>query len=575
MRFPCTQNSPCFDPASPIENLSAELEDRNRFIGQNFGPGPQVPPPLGSNFTKITCLGVCQGDTQEEVDLCAHNAALACAGGGDDWGPPVNPLNPPPNDPPGPQPPTTIPNPPGNPATIYFNSPQTGTASCPDGTQVSYTLAAGSVSALTQGDADSQALSIAQQRAQDRLICMTEIPEQACLGDEYTGAFISAGSILSSSVTDGALPPGLALAANEIVGEPTTAGVYSFTITANSVGGTSLARSFTITVLGFQTTSPLTDAILNEAYLFAIIADGPTEITITHESGELPPGLALNESGNITGTATVEGDYTFTLRATDESGLFCDREFTISAHGCIADNATLPEGNVGVFYSHQLTLEFTPPEGATVVFALTGGALPDGLSMNDSGLIFGTPTTEDTFSFTVQASSDQFVCSKDFTIEVTLEMNCVNWDNLSWPAAYIEQSGGTATFVPQNTTGPAFTAAATCDAGSGTIGFAEQYPGASVVYNGPGCSCNLHAIVDISTFNPADSNCGIYVIITAGATELVHIANESVGTNDFPFNVPDTFGADVTIRVSVSAIANNVFPAAALHASVIGTITNL
>lgn len=61
---------------------------------------------------------------------------------------------------------------------------------------------------------------------------------------------------------------------------------------------------------------------------------------------------------------------------------------------------SLAPGTIGVAYSSPMTLYGgTPPYTVEV----TSGALPDGLSIDDAGLITGTPTHLGTFTFTVEA----------------------------------------------------------------------------------------------------------------------------------------------------------------------------
>ena len=60
--------------------------------------------------------------------------------------------------------------------------------------------------------------------------------------------------------------------------------------------------------------------------------------------------------------------------------------------------STLPVGQVGIFYSQQLT-----GVGGTggFTFSLSDAGLPPGLSLSSSGLISGTPTTANTYDFTI------------------------------------------------------------------------------------------------------------------------------------------------------------------------------
>jgi hypothetical protein len=61
--------------------------------------------------------------------------------------------------------------------------------------------------------------------------------------------------------------------------------------------------------------------LVGQAYSFGFTASGTGPITWSIVSGSLPPGLTLNSStGAITGTPTVAGTSTFTIRATNSAG---------------------------------------------------------------------------------------------------------------------------------------------------------------------------------------------------------------------------------------------------------------
>lgn len=85
--------------------------------------------------------------------------------------------------------------------------------------------------------------------------------------------------------------------------------------------------------------------------------------------------------------------------------------------GCTITTASpLPAGEVGVAYSETLTSTGT---FSTPAWTIISGSLPDGLSLNSStGEISGTPTTEQTSTFTVRATNGAQCCDKEFELEI-------------------------------------------------------------------------------------------------------------------------------------------------------------
>ena len=77
---------------------------------------------------------------------------------------------------------------------------------------------------------------------------------------------------------------------------------------------------------------------------------------------------------------------------------------------------SLPNGTVGEAYSQTLTASGTAP----ITWRITGGALPDGLSLNEAtGALSGTPAAEGTSSFTVTAANSMGSDSKE--LQITIE----------------------------------------------------------------------------------------------------------------------------------------------------------
>ncbi|OOG65727.1 hypothetical protein B0E45_26690 [Sinorhizobium sp. A49] len=140
---------------------------------------------------------------------------------------------------------------------------------------------------------------------------------------------------ISYAVTAGTLPSGLTLdpATGAISGTTTTAGSYSFTITAtdSAVPPNSAAASYTVAVKPVVTFSflpaggRLAEAMPAEDYSQQISATGGTgTLTYSLASGELPAGMVLNAStGELTGPLNANAEvkqYSFTIEVRDGSG---------------------------------------------------------------------------------------------------------------------------------------------------------------------------------------------------------------------------------------------------------------
>jgi hypothetical protein len=149
--------------------------------------------------------------------------------------------------------------------------------------------------------------------------------------------------------------------------------------------------------------SSLPNGCVNSNYSSIITPEGGSPpYTTAFLSGSLPPGLFISITDQglalIEGTPTTPGNFTFTVRVTDHFGIFMVKTYTIAIVGI---TNTPPSANKGTPYSFT----FIAAGGtAPYSFSLTSGALPDGLSMNSSGTISGTPTNATTFDFTVQVT---------------------------------------------------------------------------------------------------------------------------------------------------------------------------
>lgn len=211
------------------------------------------------------------------------------------------------------------------------------------------------------------------------------------------------------ALTSGALPTGLTMnAAGVISGTPNGSGVSSFTVGATDSLGNTGSHAYTINI---GTTSLSVNpanvpaGTLGASYSQTVTATGGTgPYTFSLFSGALPTGLSLSSAGVISGTPTSGGAFSFTVRAVDSLGNVGTRVFSINI-GTVSltvNPATLPASVSGHAYSQTIT---ATGGIAPYVFAISGGALPPGLTLNTAtGVISGTPTGGGGASFTVQAT---------------------------------------------------------------------------------------------------------------------------------------------------------------------------
>ena len=255
-------------------------------------------------------------------------------------------------------------------------------------------------------------------------ISSTSLPNGQ-VGTPYSATLAAAGGRMPYqwSITSGALPAGLTLAAGTgvISGTPTAAGAGSVTVSVkdSSAPPQSSAKSLSITIgaqaLAISTTS-LPQGTVGTAYSATLMASGgKTPYSWSISSGTLPAGLALAPStGIISGTPTTAAAATsITVQVKDASAASKSATLAITivagaGQPLAITSTTLPNGQVGKAYS--ATLAATGGK-LPYTWSLTTGTLPAGLTLNAStGMITGAPTVTangTTLAFKVTDSSAQ------------------------------------------------------------------------------------------------------------------------------------------------------------------------
>ena len=246
------------------------------------------------------------------------------------------------------------------------------------------------------------------------------------LGAAYSQTLTAAGgtSPYSWSLASGALPGGLTLnSAGVISGTPATNGTFSFTAQLADAYGLTASSLFSLTIvaapLAITTVSPMSDGTQGNYYSQALTgAGGIMPYSWSLAGGALPPGLSLDNLGDITGTSTNLGTFNFTARVTDNLGTSVTKLLAISIVSPTVSitTATLPDGTVGAAYLQSLAASGgTPPYSWSIVW----GALPAGLNLSSAGAVSGTPTNGGTFSFIAQVADNASVTAQQiFTVAI-------------------------------------------------------------------------------------------------------------------------------------------------------------
>ena len=255
------------------------------------------------------------------------------------------------------------------------------------------------------------------------------------------------------SIFEGALPSGLTINATTgtISGTPTKVGSYSFTVkvTDSTTPAAHIAtKLFSIAVEAAPveiTTSSLAVGRVGAAYYKILeAADGTAPYKWNIIEGALPPGLTLNATGTISGTPSKLDSYSFIVKVTDSTKPTPHTatkllSIAVETETVEITTSSLAAGQVGVAYSRMV--EAT--DGTTPYkWNITSGALPPGLILNaETGLISGTPTKLDSYSFTAKVTDSTKptaeTATKSFTMAVAAAATPVKIAVTSVPSGQI------------------------------------------------------------------------------------------------------------------------------------------
>jgi hypothetical protein len=298
------------------------------------------------------------------------------------------------------------------------------------------------------------------------LIITNGLPPNGATTVAYSFTFTAGGGTpgYTWALNSGALPTGLSLSAGGVLsGTPSVANSYTFTVkVTDSVSTVVVSPSYTVIIT--QTAPPLVitngtppNGINGTAYSFTFLATGGVApYTWALNSGAFPTGLSISAGGILSGTPSVSSGFTFTVKVTDSAATtVVSPSYTVTIVSppppLQITNGTPPNGTVGSAYNFQFTGSGgTPPYS----WNLASGSLPAGLMLNSStGLLNGSPTTANTYNFTVQLvdSATQSVTSPSYSIVISSSTSC---GPPLWPCSVQDATSRIPSTIPKMGTDP-------------------------------------------------------------------------------------------------------------------------
>ena len=259
----------------------------------------------------------------------------------------------------------------------------------------------------------------------DPLAFAGEMPYDATAGQPYSGRItVSGGASPYVWESAGDLPGGLSFtfSGNEAVlsGIPNREGTYSFGLKVTDDDKKILTENYVVQVTRAELIGAIPSGTRRGKYSGVLATVGGTKpYSYSVVKGKLPDGLELDEnSGEIKGTLSKAGTFSFTVAVRDKNGIESEKEYTVKV------TQTTLTGDIPVSTTRKAKYTGTPKVSGgsgAYTFSISAGKLPEGVIINSkTGKITGTPSKAGTYKFTVKAKDSNGAAStKSYTVKVT------------------------------------------------------------------------------------------------------------------------------------------------------------
>ena len=288
----------------------------------------------------------------------------------------------------------------------------------------------------------------------------TSLPNGA-IGTPYSAVVKASGGCTPYkwAVASGSLPAGVSARASSsttslnLIGTPTTAATYSFTIKVTGCGGGTSQKSYKVAIQAATssgiaiTTTSVPNGTVGTVYSAVVKASGGcTPYKWAIASGSLPAGVTAKASSTttsltLTGTPTTAASYSFVVKVTGCGGGTSQMSFKVTIQAATSGGIgittiSVPNGTVGTAYSAAVKASggCTPYK-----WAIAAGTLPAGITAKTSSTttslnLTGTPTAAATYSFTVKVTACGGGTSQ-MAYKVAIQATANHVVDLSWKAS--------------------------------------------------------------------------------------------------------------------------------------------
>ncbi len=247
------------------------------------------------------------------------------------------------------------------------------------------------------------------------------------------------------SLTLDSAPAGAALdpTTGRLSWTPSTAGTFSFAITARDGRGGALTQTFDLQVVAVENavnnlpvidSSPTGPALADALHTYALLAHDADGDPLTFSLDAAPTGMSIDsQTGLLTWTpdvALIGTQQAVTIRVDDGRGGVVTQSFDLAvAADTPVDNAapvigSTPSGAPTVGRTYRYQVDASDPNGATLTFSLT--TAPAGMTINaQTGLLTWTPTAGQAgpADVVLEVTDGVNVVTQSFTLTVQSDAN--------------------------------------------------------------------------------------------------------------------------------------------------------